>query len=37
MDFGLLDAVRKLAYVLVVPLFIAAYLNDNQMLNEHYQ
>jgi hypothetical protein len=37
MDFGLLDALRKLAFVLVCPLFIAAYLNDNQMLNEHYQ
>jgi hypothetical protein len=37
MDFGLLDSLRKLAYVLVVPLFIAVYLNDNEMLNEYYQ
>jgi hypothetical protein len=37
MDFGLLDSLRKLAYVLVVPLFVAVYLNDNEMLNEYYQ
>jgi hypothetical protein len=37
MDIGLLDAMRKLAWVLVVPLFIAAYFNDEKILNEHYQ
>jgi hypothetical protein len=37
MDIGLLDALRKLAYVLVVPLFIAAYFNDQGILNEYYQ
>jgi hypothetical protein len=37
MDFGLLDTLRKLAYVLVIPMFAAANLNDYQMLNEHYQ
>jgi hypothetical protein len=37
MDIGLLDAMRKLAFVLVVPFFIAAYFNDEKILNEHYQ
>jgi hypothetical protein len=36
-DFKVIEALRHLAYVLVIPLFAAAYLNDRQMLNEYYQ
>jgi hypothetical protein len=37
MAFGILETLRKLAYVLVLPLFAAAYIHDQGMLNEHYQ
>jgi hypothetical protein len=37
MAFELLEHLRKLAHVLVCPLFVVAYMNDHQMLRDDYR